>query len=98
MLGEFPEEYNDLDLRVSIKNVIEGSVASKLTGFFFIKEKKYVFSAVAFGRIGGQNVNVKISKSVSKEIKKKGYDPETIVLLVQSKIIEGDINILDRKN
>ncbi|MGD9533207.1 MAG: hypothetical protein AB7V56_05500 [Candidatus Nitrosocosmicus sp.] len=97
MLGEFPEEYNNLNLEVNIKNVIEGSVASKLTGFFFINEKKFVFSAVAFGRIGGQNVNVKISKSASKEIKKMGYDPETIVLLVQSKIIEGDINIFDRK-
>lgn len=97
MLGEFPKEYNNLELRVSIKSVVEGSVASKLTGFFFINEKKYVFSAVAFGRIGGQNVNVKISKSSSEEIKKTGFDPETIVLLVQSKIIEGDINILDRK-
>lgn len=43
MLGEFPEEYNNLNLEVNIKNVIEGSVASKLTGFFFINEKKYVF-------------------------------------------------------
>lgn len=97
MFDEFPEEYNRLALGVSIKNVVEGSVASKLTGFFFINKKKYIFSAIAFGRIGGHNVSVKISKSSSEEITKAGYDVEMILLLVQRKIIEGDIQILDRK-
>lgn len=98
MLGEFPDEYTNLDLGVCIKNVVEGTVASKLTGFFFINDKKFVFTAISFGRIGGQNVNVKISKSSSDEIKKIGYNSETILMIVQRKIIEGDIKILDRKN
>jgi hypothetical protein len=97
MINEYPPEYYELNLNINIKNVVEGTVASKLSGFFFIGEDRFVFSALAFGRIGGQNVNVKISKSSSNDIKKIGYDPEIILQIVQKKIIEGEITILDAK-
>lgn len=97
MINEYPEEYYNLNLDINIKNVVEGSVASKLSGFFFVRDNRVVFNALAFGRIGGHNVNVKISKSSANEIKKLGYDPEIILQIVQRKIIEGEISILDTK-
>lgn len=97
MIDEYPAEYYNLNLDINIKSVVEGTVASKLSGFFFIGEARFVFSALAFGRIGGQNVNVKISKTSSDDIQKLGYDPEIILQIVQKKIIEGEITILDTK-
>ncbi len=69
----------------------EGAVASKLSGFFSIGDNTVNFKAVAFGRIGGQNINIKISETKYNHIKKMGMDPEIILSLVQKKIIEGDI-------
>jgi hypothetical protein len=51
MINEYPEEYYNLNLDINIKNVVEGSVASKLSGFFFVQDNRVVFSALAFGRI-----------------------------------------------
>lgn len=95
MINEYPEKYYNLDLNINIKNVVEGSVASKLSGFFFINGIRFVFNALAFGRIGGHNVNIKISKTRYNQIEKLGYDPEIILQIVQRKIIEGEITILD---
>jgi hypothetical protein len=95
MINEYPEKYYSLNLDINIKNVVEGSVASKLSGFFFISDIRFLFTALAFGRIGGHNVNLKISKTSHNQIKKLGYDPEIILQMVQRKIIEGEITILD---
>ncbi|MDQ2685911.1 MAG: hypothetical protein M3Y25_08745 [Thermoproteota archaeon] len=97
MINEYPDEYYNLNLEINIKNVVEGSVASKLSGFFFMNGIRIAFTALAFGRIGGHNVNVTISKTSSNDIKKSGLDPEIIVQIVQRKIIEGDVTILDKK-
>jgi hypothetical protein len=97
MINEFPEEYNNLDIDVSIKHVVEGALASKLSGDFLIYDNKFNFSAVAFGRIGGHNISVKISRTTGDKIRKINLDPEIVILIVQRKIIEGDITIQTKK-
>jgi hypothetical protein len=97
MIADIPEEYNKIDFKIHIKNVIEGSVASKLSGYFLIDNNIFNFKAVAFGRIGGQNINIKISDTKYNQIKKMGFDPEKILILIQKKIIEGDMTF-DEKN
>ncbi|MFI5405794.1 MAG: hypothetical protein ACHQ1D_04690 [Nitrososphaerales archaeon] len=97
MINEFPEKYYNLDLDISIKHVVEGALASKLSGHFLIYDNKFNFSAVAFGRIGGHNISVKISKTTSDKIRKLNLDPEIVILIVQRKIIEGDITIQMKK-
>ena len=42
-------------------------MASKITGTFTINKESFRFSAIAFGRIGGQNVGAKISKTTEKK-------------------------------
>ncbi len=97
MINEFPEKYYNLDLDINIKHVVEGALASKISGYFLIYDNKFSFSAVAFGRIGGHNISVKISKTTSDEIRKLNLDPEIVILIVQRKIIEGDITIQMKK-
>jgi hypothetical protein len=91
MISDIPEDYEKIDFKIHIKNVVEGAVASKLSGFFSIDNITVNFKAVAFGRIGGQNINIKISETKYNQIKKMGIDPEIILSLIQKKIIEGDI-------
>jgi hypothetical protein len=57
-------EYNnndELKVDVFVKNSSGGEYASKLNGFFIIDNKSFRFSAIAFGRIGGHNINLKLS-------------------------------------
>ncbi len=96
MIADIPEEYNDIDIKISIKNVVEGAVASKLSGYFLIDDDKFNFNAIAFGRIGGHNVNVKVSKKNYDKIKRMNLDPEVVLLMIQRKIIEGDITIQEK--
>ncbi len=97
MISDIPDEYNKIDFKIHINKVSEGAVASKLSGYFFIDNNIFNFKALAFGRIGGQNINIKIPETKYDQIKKMGMDPETILILIQKKIIEGDITF-DEKN
>jgi len=97
MISDIPDKYNNIDFRIHVKKVSEGPLSSKLSGYFYIDNIIFNFKAVAFGRIGGQNINIKISETKYNHIKKMGMDPEVIIGLVQKKIIEGDM-IFDEKN
>ena len=97
MISDIPDKYNNIDFRIHVKKVSEGPLASKLSGYVYIDNIIFNFKAVAFGRIGGQNINLKISETKCNHIKKMGMDPEIIISLVQKKIIEGDM-IFDEKN
>jgi hypothetical protein len=97
MISDIPDQYNNIDFKIHVKRVSEGPLASKLSGYFLIDNIKINFKAIAFGRIGGQNVSLKIAEKKYDQIKKMGMDPEIILSLVQKKIIEGEINF-DEKN
>jgi len=53
-------------------------MAAKFTGMFELQNKSFRFTAIAFGRIGGQNIGVKLSKATEKEIAKLGYDVDQV--------------------
>ena len=71
-------------------------IASKLTGYFIINNQKFNFTAIAFGRIGGHNISLKIAKKTLEKIKKMGLDSEVLQVTIQRKLIEGDV-ILSRE-
>ena len=71
-------------------------IASKLTGYFVINDQKFNFTAIAFGRIGGHNISLKIAKKTLEKIKKMGIDSEVFQVTIQRKLIEGDV-ILQRE-
>lgn len=84
---------NDLKVDVFIKNSSGGEFASKLNGYFIVNNKSFRFSAIAFGRIGGHNISLKLSTSSINKLKKMEIDPEQMQLIIQRKLIEGDVNL-----
>ena len=78
---------------VFVKNADGSEIAAKLSGYFVIQGKEFRFSAIAFGRIGGHNASVKITKTTLNRISKMGIDPDALIDTIQRKIVEGDVTL-----
>lgn len=85
----------DIPVTIFVKSARGSEVASKLAGYFMVKGMQFKFTAVAFGRIGGHNVSVNISKAAAEKIRKMGVDPDRLQLLMQRKLVEGDVVLPD---
>lgn len=72
-----------------------GEYASKLRGYFIIKDTKLKFSAIAFGRIGGHNISLNLTKKTLTKLAELGYDTEDFQLVMQRKLVEGEIILID---
>lgn len=95
MTSTFNGDRSGDSIDVYVNNVMGTEIASKLSGYFVIKgERTFRFRAIAFGRIGGHNINLSISKKTLQAIKNMHMDPEWVMLKVQRKLIEGDISIM----
>jgi hypothetical protein len=82
---------DDISVTVFVKTASGSEIASKLSGYFVVKGQEFRFTAIAFGRIGGHNASIKISKTTLEKIAKMGIDPEQLQITIQRKLIEGDI-------
>jgi hypothetical protein len=82
-----------MNLKVHINNVHGSQMAAKITGTFTIDTHSFRFSAIAFGRIGGQNIGAKISKVTEKELEKLGYDIDDVITSLQSNLLQGDLTL-----
>ena len=91
------DTFSSDDPEIYVEKAQGGQYASKLRGYFIVKNTKLKFNAIAFGRIGGHNISLSISKKTLEDIKKMQIDPEWVELKVQRKLIEGDISITDSK-
>ena len=91
MSGTRGDDSDRIQVVVFVTNARGSEIASKLTGYFVIEDREFNFTAVAFGRIGGHNISLNISKKALENIKKIGIDPEVLQLTIQRKLIEGDV-------
>jgi len=82
-----------MDLKVHINNIHGSQMAAKITGKFVLDGNEFRFTAIAFGRIGGQNVGAKLSKTTEKELEKLGYDVEEVIILLQRNLLQGDLTL-----
>ena len=82
-----------MDLKVHINNIHGSQMAAKITGNFTLDDNEFRFTAIAFGRIGGQNVGAKISKTTEKELEKLGYNVEEVIILLQGNLLQGDLTL-----
>ena len=82
-----------MDLKVHINNIHGSQMAAKITGNFTIDKNQFRFTAIAFGRIGGQNVGVKLSQITEKELDKLEYDVEEVINLLQRNLLQGDLTL-----
>ncbi|NMJ86763.1 MAG: hypothetical protein EX285_02820 [Thaumarchaeota archaeon] len=89
---------NEQDVTVYVSSATPSAVASKVNGYFIVRGEKIKYKAIAFGRIGGHNVNVKIAKSNERKLRKMGIDPEELIIKVQRKMVVGDMIMPDIKN
>jgi hypothetical protein len=82
-----------MKLRVHINNIHGSQMAAKITGKFTIDDNDFRFTAIAFGRIGGQNVGAKISKTTEKELEKLGYNVDEVIMTLQNNLLQGDLTL-----
>jgi len=82
-----------MNLKVHINNVHGSQMAAKITGTFTIDTHSFRFSAIPFGRIGGQNIGAKISKVTEKELEKLGYNVDNVITSLQSNLLQGDLTL-----
>ncbi len=68
-------------------------MAAKIIGTFDIDNHSFRFTAIAFGRIGGQNVGVKLSKKTQTALKKLEYDVEDVIMTLQKNLLQGDLTL-----
>ena len=83
-----------MDLKVHINNIHGSQMAAKITGKFTLEDNEFRFTAIAFGRIGGQNVGAKLSKITETELEKLGYDVEEVIIKLQQNLLQGDLTLL----
>ncbi|HET6518169.1 MAG TPA: hypothetical protein VFG25_08140 [Nitrosopumilaceae archaeon] len=84
-----------MKLDVHVNNIHGSQMAAKITGKFTIDGNTFRFNAIAFGRIGGQNVGAKISKTTERELKKLGYDVEQVIMMIQKNLLQGNLTVPD---
>lgn len=82
-----------MNLKVHINNVHGSQMAAKITGTFTIDTHTFRFNAIAFGRIGGQNIGAKISKITEKELEKLGYNVDEVIISLQINLLQGDLTL-----
>ena len=70
-------------------------MAAKINGTFEIDDNSFEFLAIAFGRIGGQNIGVKLSEEIENELKTLEYNIDEVINELQKKLISGDLSIPD---
>jgi hypothetical protein len=95
MMRKEDDDDNNISVTIFVKSTSGSEIASKLSGYFVVEGQEFRFTAIAFGRIGGHNASVKISKSTLDKIAKMGIDPEQLQLTIQRKLIEGDVVLPD---
>ncbi len=82
-----------MDIKVNINNVHGSQMAAKITGTFEIDNNSFRFTAIAFGRIGGQNIGAKISKTTEKALEKLGYVVDDVIMTLQKNLLQGDLTL-----
>ena len=70
-------------------------MAAKINGTFEIDTDSFEFLAIAFGRIGGQNIGVKLSEETENKLKSIEYNVDEVIDELQKKLISGDLTVPD---
>lgn len=80
-------------MEVHINSIDGNQMAAKILGRFNVDGQEFDFTAIAFGRIGGQNVGVEISKNTEVALTRMGHDPERVIMDLQRHLLQGEIKI-----
>ena len=94
-----PESPQDFQMEVIVDYMGEssgvgGGVANFLSGYVIFRGEKFPFEAIAYGRIGGQNVSPTLTDESLKRLQDIDIDIENFTSQLQRKLVEGEINIV----
>jgi hypothetical protein len=78
-----------------VSNVDGTQMAAKINGTFEINANSFEFLAIAFGRIGGQNIGVKLSEETESKLKSLEYNIEEVIDELQKKLVSGNLSVPD---
>ena len=84
-----------MDIKVHVKNVDGTQMAAKINGIFEIDDNSFEFTAIAFGRIGGQNIGVKLSEDTENKLKTLEYNVDEVIDDLQKKLVSGSLSVPD---
>ena len=70
-------------------------MAAKINGTFDIDDNSFEFMAIAFGRIGGQNIGVKLSEETENKLKSLEYNIDEVIDNLQKKLVSGNLSVPD---
>ena len=70
-------------------------MAAKIDGTFEIDDNSFEFLAIAFGRIGGQNIGVKLSEETENKLKALEFNVEKVIDELQKKLVSGNLSVPD---
>ena len=82
-----------MELKVHVDSIDGTQMAAKIVGKFTIDQNTFEFNAIAFGRIGGQNIGAKLSEKTENELKELGYDIDQVIDTLQEKLVSGNLTI-----
>lgn len=78
---------------VKIRSVSEGEITNFIKGSVVIRNVKIYFTAIAYGRVGGQNIFPILGRPAKKKLKGLEIDIEEFELDLQRKLFAGEIDI-----
>jgi len=73
---------------------VGGGVANFLSGYVIFRGEKFPFEAIAYGRIGGQNVSPTLTDESTKRLQDLNIDVENFTSQLQRKLVEGEIDVV----
>ena len=73
---------------------VGGGVANFLSGYAVFHGEKFPFEAIAYGRIGGQNVSPTLADEALNRLQHLDVDLELFTAQLQRKLVEGEITVL----
>ncbi len=73
---------------------VGGGVANFLSGYVMFRGEKFPFEAIAYGRIGGQNVSPTLTDESTKRLQDLNIDVENFTSQLQRKLVEGEIDVV----
>lgn len=81
------------DMAVHVDSVDGTQMAAKITGHFEMDGVSFDFSAIAFGRIGGQNIGAKLDEPTMSKLRSLGYDTDDIIDSLQLNLVRGNLSV-----
>lgn len=80
---------------VHVESVDGTQMAARITGTFALGGATYPFTAIAFGRIGGQNVGAQLDEGTQGALRAAGHDPEEVAMAIQRSLLQGEMSVPD---